>query len=187
MSQPIHTLTTSERPAAIETLVAAFLRDGSIVPFVHGPDPKVQQERLLTRFSTLLADPTVEVVASEDFNCVSVWERKTVEDKESAAAAPTQQPRQEVADFFKKVYDIGPPKPFLYLAFLATKVAGKGAGSNMLRQKLALLDAQEPSGKKAQVYLWTANPANVEFYKKFGFVVYSEVHLQESCWWMVRE
>ncbi|KAJ3225203.1 hypothetical protein HDU81_008079 [Chytriomyces hyalinus] len=186
MSQPIHTLSPSEHPAAIATLVSAFLRDGSIVPFVHGPDPQVQQQRLITRFSTLVADPTVEVVASDDFNCVSVWERKTVEDKE-APAAPTPQPRQEVADFFKKVYEIAPPKPYLYLAFLATNVAGKGAGSNMLRQKLALLDSNEPSGKKAQVYLWTANPANVEFYKKFGFVVYSEVHMQVSCWWMVRE
>jgi GNAT superfamily N-acetyltransferase len=72
---------------------------------------------------------------------------------------------------------VHPREPHYYLAFLGTRrsAQGRGAGSQLLRRTLSLVDrASQPA------YLEASNPAGVPFYERFGFQVMGRIDLSDG-------
>lgn len=73
--------------------------------------------------------------------------------------------RPEVTEALARIAAAAPAESHWYLAVLGAPVAGSGAGSALLRARLAELD-----GAGHAAALSTGTEANVGWYRRFGFV-----------------
>ena len=71
-----------------------------------------------------------------------------------------------------------PAEPHWYLAYIGVDPAaqGHGAGSALLRSRLAQLDAQSQAS-----FLESSKPGNIPLYEHFGYVVSGEPHAPDGC------
>lgn len=170
--------TPDEHAKLASVLVDAFQED-PLARWLY-PDPQVRRashvEFFTRAIANLGADGFIDKTPTGD--AVALW-RKVEDgaDKGPNDDEPLWETRPAAAEFFAAVDAAAPRPPYLYLAFLAAKNAGCGAGSALLRRR-----AGTSGGRLA---LWTANPRNLGFYERRGFSVFSGVVREGAqAWWL---
>jgi hypothetical protein len=169
----IRPIAPGEQAEVVAVLTEAFHRD----PLGERlyPDPIRRRAGNFSFFSELLAElePGAIVDVTDECDAVAIWHAPGV--KLHISGGPDASP--PVAALFAAVAAATPPQPFWYLGFLAARQRGAGAGSALLRHRLATIDGP--------VALWTGNEANLAFYARFGLRPVSE-HRAEgvSAWWL---
>jgi len=94
---------------------------------------------------------------------------------------------KEWARIFQKFDKIRPRQPYWYVLILGVHPdhQGKGLGRELLRKVL-----QKADEDRVAVYLESANPRNLDFYRKHGFEVMAEIVPVVGCpriWGLFRE
>ena len=166
----------TDRDAIVETLVTAFTTD----PLEQSlfPDPTECREQHRDLFSSIInkseSQLVVDVTATLD-GC-AIWYPPEVDPDFS----PPPSSRQEVVDFFHSIEASAPSgERFWYLAFIGARSKYGGIGSALLKSRLAQI--------KGLVAFWTGNEANIEFYRRFGFQVFSHCEVNGlNSWWLTK-
>jgi GNAT superfamily N-acetyltransferase len=89
-----------------------------------------------------------------------------------------------VIKWFTRWCHLDPDEPHIHLGPIgvAPEMQGKGVGSALMQRYVKYLEQQQATG-----YLETDRPENVEFYKKFGFVIrHQEEIIGTTTWTMWR-
>jgi GNAT superfamily N-acetyltransferase len=92
---------------------------------------------------------------------------------------------EAVSDYIERLHPQEVPEPHWYLALIAvdTPRQGQGLGGALLKLILDRADRD-----RVPAYLWTVQPKNVPFYKRYGFRVVTEAAEPSSglCFWTCR-
>lgn len=190
---PITAATPSDIDAVLACLTSAFAED-PITGFLLQAGPGYQER--LTRFFSLLLRARIALG-------MPVLVARGVDRIQGAAMGNVAAPRpwpdeleQEWTDLESTIpgfrqraetYDgiaeaSRPAAPHYYLGVIGTDPAlrGRGIGRQLLQSFCALSAADRAS---AGVYLETANPSNVPFYERAGFVVTGQGQLGDATLW----
>jgi ribosomal protein S18 acetylase RimI-like enzyme len=169
----------SDLDEALRCAVGAFARD-PITGFLLGTGPDYQQR--LTQFFSLLMrarmalDMPVLVVRNADgirgvamgyaTDCPP-WPTELAEEWDRFEAA-TAGLTERMAVYDEIAAESKPPRPHYYLGVIAVDPAlhGLGVGTQLLK---AFCDLSAADPLSSGVYLETASPSNVRFYKRAGF------------------
>jgi GNAT superfamily N-acetyltransferase len=90
----------------------------------------------------------------------------------------------QVIKWFARWCHLDPDEPHVHLGPIgvATRLQGRGVGTALMNRYIAHLHQEKAAG-----YLETDRPENVEFYKKFGFVIrHEETLIGAPIWYMWR-
>lgn len=84
----------------------------------------------------------------------------------------------------KQISKLHPPQPFCYLWFIgvAPDAQGKGKGSGLLKEII-----EEATRLQRPVYLETSTERNVNWYNRFGFVLYRQLCFGYKLYCLKRE
>ena len=169
----------ADRARVLATLTTAFAAD----PFIRWLFPEAQQ--FLTCFPQILscfAGGAFEHDSAQrtaDFGAAALWLHPGVHPDEAGLAAVVTegiapQRHEEVFAVLQQIGTAHPEVEHWYLAVLGVDPCcrGKGYGSALLARGLAACDRS-----RVAAYLETANPANLPFYRKFGFEVIGEIQV----------
>ncbi len=177
MGRPtVRALRPGEEAAAVDVLVDAFERD----PLGRWlfPDRDTRRDAHHGLFAELISAhiPGATVDVTEPLDAAAIWLPPGCgPDLDTPpATAPA------AAELFALLKASKPTGDFWYLAFLAARTPGTGAGSALLHHRLDTLEGT--------VALWTGNEANVGFYTRFGFAARSRCDVPgASAWWMTQK
>ena len=178
MSDNLHAIrsfTGDDHPEAVATLVAAFDRDP--LGYWLFPNDSVRHSNHTALFNEVLRAPKPGAVidVTDTVDAVAIWYPPNT--AQEWGAPPNANP--QAAELFERIGQSCPPQPFWYLAFLGAHSSGTGAGSAILRHRLAQMDGQ--------VALWTGNEKNLAFYARLGFEQKSKCTVDGAkAWWMTR-
>ena len=166
-------LSSTERPAAIATVVAAFAAD----PVERWLWPEEDlYESCFPDFVAAFGGQAFEHESAwglANAGAIALWLPPGVESDEEAVIAVLSEtvPREKHDDLFstlEQMADASPTDPHWYLPWLAVTPAlqGRGLGARLLEHGLAIVDDH---GLPA--FLETPNPRTVPFYERHGFEV----------------
>jgi GNAT superfamily N-acetyltransferase len=185
MNHNIQKLTITHLQHAAQALANAFMKD-PIQEYVF-PDETERKEKSLPHFSAVLQYGIMfgEVYTTSDFGGAVVWLKPgetivTPEKAEQGGLAALPQTIGEapftrfisVLDYADQYHKQDMKEPHWYTMVLGVDPAsqGKGYGNLLLRTRL-----EEAKSNYIPVYLETAQPKNVSFYKHMGFDLIREV------------
>ena len=170
---PITPLPSSERGAAIATVVAAFAAD----PVERWLWPEADRyERFFPDFVAAFGGPAFEhdsAWALADTGAVALWLAPGVESDEERVVdilsnTVTPDKHDDLFSTLEQMAVAHPTYPHWYLPWLAVapSLQGRGLGAQLLKHGLAIVDAD---GLPA--FLETPNPRTVPLYERHGFEV----------------
>ena len=170
----VREMAAGEEPLVTGVLADAFQRE-TLAIWIE-PDPVLRRESFRILFHDLLKGPAEGRVVdvTTDHGAAAIWYSP------GAAPPPVDGPAHpEAAALFAEVESLKPPGPYWYLAFLGAAARARGGGGALLRHRLHRVE-----GRAA---LWTASPANLGYYARFGFEVHSRTRLAgPTAWWLTR-
>jgi GNAT superfamily N-acetyltransferase len=128
-------------------------------------------------FSRDIASPEAVVDVTDDLDGVAIWYPPGRYPEPGEDATPAA--RAGSSALLEAIETARPPGRFWFLAFLGARTPGRGAGSALVRHRLARI-----TGSSA---LWTGNEANLDFYARFGFRAESLHEAPGACaFWLIR-
>lgn len=187
-------LLTSERDDAIATLAEAFDRDPLFVWFL--PE-RAQRRRWLAWMlhrplgetmplgGAFTVGPTEGVILSYPPGAWPPPPLRWLGTLPIPPGLPTWRLVSAGLPLDKRIHELHPPGPHLYVYVLgvAPSRQGKGLGGKLLRHVAAIAD-----DARVPCHLETANPDNVSLYRRFGYEVATELteHGGPTVWIMTR-
>lgn len=186
--------TTSDVPAAVECLVAAFAADPLMAHLFPGPTET--RLRMSGRFFSLLLRARVALdmpamvlrdgqglggVAMGYTTARPAWPADiNAEWASFMAYEPGFQARFGAYDAASSAGEPATPHYYLGVIGVAPRLKGTGLGSRLL-QAYCAASAADPAS--SGVYLDTTNPANLAFYERHGFALTAERALGAATVW----
>lgn len=185
MTNGIRSMTEAELPTAAKALANAFMKD-PLQKFTF-PDDAERAEKSPAHFTSILNYGLKfgEVYAADNGAGAAVWlkpgEGEVTEERAEAAgfaALPELMGKDAFTRFFTAIefaeehHKRDMPKPHWYTMIVGVdpEFQGQGYGRKLLQPVLDRAKAD-----RVPVYLETAHPTNVSFYKKLGFDVVREL------------
>jgi ribosomal protein S18 acetylase RimI-like enzyme len=171
-----------KRRAALNALTLAFVRDPIMRWVFSSP------EAYLTHFERFASAMGSRAFAAgtawmrDDASGAALWfPPRTAPDADAVASvvlsAIAAEKRTSAVDFMEQMGRFHPHEPHWYLAILGIDAArqGQGLGGGLMQGALERCDDE---GLVA--YLESSNPANVSFYRRYGFEVIGEIQAGDS-------
>ncbi|KAJ3281238.1 hypothetical protein HDU79_010917 [Rhizoclosmatium sp. JEL0117] len=186
----VRPMRVGEEDIVIDILSTAFYRDEWIKWTT--PDDNARAKECLVDFTAIVksSDPNMVIEVTDDLNGAAVWihrnENVGADDGVCHEYESMDEFRDEVRRILEGIGPAAPPRPYLFLDLIGSKVEGTGAASALIRHRL------ERIGNDTKVALWTGNKQNRKFYERFGFKPYAQALKEDlpcgqNAWWLVRD
>lgn len=169
--------TVHDRPAVVETVVAAFDEDPAFRAFFGDND---EFGELARRFAGYLFDRRVHRSSAwvgHDGGVAALWDRPDVPSSVSGDHAGLTldlgaEVQARLDEYDAAVHQALPDVPHWYLGILATHPERRGGG---LGRRLAELGLAQALADRVPAFLETTNADNVRIYERTGWTVHAEL------------